>query len=59
MDDWSTDEELFAIVERDLFSCVVGDIMDQLKLYHQFLPPQIRPLHNVVAPLARTGFSGF
>jgi regulator of RNase E activity RraA len=41
---WSTDEELFAIIRRELFSCVVGDVMDKLDLQHQFLPAQIRPL---------------
>ena len=41
---WQTDEELFAIAQRELFTSVVGDVMDKLKLNHQFLPPQIRPL---------------
>lgn len=46
MTTWSTDEELFAIAEQNLFTCVVGDIMDQMGLYHQYLPPHIRPLSN-------------
>src|ERR1039458_9051202 len=41
---WNTDDELFAIVRRELFTCVVGDVMDKLDLQHQFLPPQIRPM---------------
>jgi regulator of RNase E activity RraA len=41
---WKTDEELFAIAERELFTCVVGDVMDKMQLQHQFLPPSIRPL---------------
>ncbi len=41
---WQNDDELFALSRRELFTCVVGDVMDKLKLYHQFLPPQIRPL---------------
>ncbi len=41
---WQNDEELFTIAKRELFTSVVGDVMDKLKLYHQFLPPQIRPL---------------
>jgi len=41
---WSTDAELFAIVKTELFTCVVGDVMDKMRLQHQFLPPQIRPL---------------
>jgi len=43
---WSTDQEMFAAVRRNLFPAVVGDIMDTLGLRHQFLPPQIRPLDN-------------
>ncbi|MDQ2945632.1 MAG: RraA family protein [Acidobacteriota bacterium] len=46
MDHWKTDDELFAIVLRELFTSVVGDIMDQLHLFHQFLPPGIRPLRQ-------------
>ncbi len=41
---WKNDEELFSLVRRELFTCVVGDVMDRLDLQHQFLPPQIRPL---------------
>ena len=41
---WKTDEELFATAERELFTCVVGDVMDKMRLIHQYLPPAIRPL---------------
>ena len=41
---WKSDDELFALAERTLFTCVVGDVMDKMFLYHQFLPPQIRPI---------------
>ena len=41
---WNSDDELFAIAERELFTCVVGDIMDKMSLTGQFLPPSIRPL---------------
>jgi len=44
MKSWNTDEELFSAIRRDLFTCVVGDVMDKMGLQHQFLPPQIRPL---------------
>lgn len=42
--DRSKDSELFASVRRELFSAVVGDVMDKLGLRHQFLPPSIQPL---------------
>ena len=43
---WDTDDELFHIVRNELYTAVVGDIMDKMGLLHQFLPPQIKPLHD-------------
>src|SRR6201988_1798226 len=50
---WKSDDELFAIVQRELFTCVVGDVMDKLDLQHQFLPPQIRPLRHDMVVIGR------
>jgi regulator of RNase E activity RraA len=50
---WKSDDELFTIVRRELFTCVVGDVMDKLELQHQFLPPQIQPLHRDMVVLGR------
>jgi regulator of RNase E activity RraA len=44
MQPWKSDEELFATAEKELFTCVVGDILDKMNLLHQYLPPQIQPL---------------
>ena len=41
---WQNDDQLFTLARQELFTAVVGDTMDKLGLYHQFLPPQIRPL---------------
>lgn len=41
---WQTDDELFGIVKKELYTAVIGDIMDKLGWLHQFLPPQIKPL---------------
>lgn len=41
---WQTDDELFHIVKEELYTAVVGDIMDKLGLFHQFLSPKIQPL---------------
>ena len=41
---WNDEQELFATLRRELFTCVVGDVMDKIGLQHQFLPAQIRPL---------------
>jgi regulator of RNase E activity RraA len=43
---WDTDDELFHIVRKELYTAVVGDIMDKMGLLHQFLPPQIKPLND-------------
>jgi regulator of RNase E activity RraA len=43
---WASDEELFDTLRRDLFTAVVGDVMDTMGLLRQFLPPQIKPLRN-------------
>lgn len=41
---WDNDTELFQLVKTDLYTSVVGDIMDKLGYLHQFLPPEIKPL---------------
>ena len=46
MKQWGSDEELFDTLRRDLFTAVVGDVMDTMGLLRQFLPPQIKPLRN-------------
>ena len=50
---WKSDDELFAMVQRELFTCVVGDVMDKMQLTHQYLPPSIRPLHPDMTLLGR------
>ena len=47
----ATDEELFSLAEKELFTCVIGDVMDKMHMYHQFLPPQIMPLDRSMVPL--------
>lgn len=46
MDEWKNDQELFQIIKKELFSAVVGDIMDKMALFHQFLSPEIQPLRE-------------
>jgi len=50
---WKTDDELFTIVKKELFTCVVGDVMDKMGLQHQFLPPQIGPLRPDMVAIGR------
>lgn len=50
---WTNDEELFDLSRRELFVAVVGDVMDQLGLRRQFLPPAIKPLTVEMAAIGR------
>ena len=50
---WESDQELFALVEKELFSAVVGDVMDQVGLLRQFLPASIRPLRSDMRVVGR------
>jgi regulator of RNase E activity RraA len=43
---WQSEEELFGLIRRELFTAVVGDVMDKIGLQRQFLPPQVRPLRD-------------
>ena len=43
---WNTENELFELIRTELYSAVVGDIMDKMGLLHQFLPPNISPLRD-------------
>lgn len=38
------DAELFSLFREELYTPVVGDILDTLGLYHQFLPQPIQPM---------------
>jgi regulator of RNase E activity RraA len=50
---WKNDQELFAIIRKELYTAVVGDIMDKLGLLCQFLPPQIQPLEDKMCVVGR------
>jgi regulator of RNase E activity RraA len=50
---WKDDEELFQLIKSELFSAVVGDIMDKLGYFHQFLSPQIGPLRDDMVVVGR------
>lgn len=42
--EWQTDNELFEIMKQELYTPVIGDILDKLGCYHQFLPQKIQPM---------------
>ena len=50
---WTDDRELFTLARRELFTAVVGDVMDKLRLRRQFLPPEIQPLDDAMVLIGR------
>jgi hypothetical protein len=40
----SKDNEIIDIIKTELYTPVVGDILDELGYYHQFLPQPIQAL---------------
>ena len=50
---WKNDKELFAIAKEELFTALVGDVLDQMGYLHQFLPPQFSPLDEQMVVIGR------
>jgi regulator of RNase E activity RraA len=50
---WNTDDELFTLAKRELFTAVVGDVMDKLGATRQFLPQCIQPLRQDMVVIGR------
>ena len=46
MKEWKDDNELIKLIKGELYTAVIGDIMDKMGHTHQFLPPRIRPLKD-------------
>jgi len=46
MKSWANDTELFELFKKELYTPVVGDILDGFGCYHQFLPYSIQPIHT-------------
>lgn len=40
----TNDKELFELFKKELYTPVVGDILDAIGCYHQFLPQPIKPI---------------
>ena len=38
--------EILEVMKKELYTPVVGDILDQMGFYHQFLPQAVRPLRD-------------
>ena len=47
------DDELFSLMRQRLFPAVVGDVLDTLGYFHQFLHPHIRPVTSDMVVVGR------
>ncbi|MEO6001075.1 MAG: RraA family protein [Chitinophagaceae bacterium] len=50
---WKDDKELFAIVKNELFTALVGDVLDKLGYTKQFLSPLIKPVDPLMVVIGR------
>ena len=41
---WKNDIELFGLVKKELFTALVGDVLDKHGYFNQFLPANIKPI---------------
>lgn len=53
MTEWNNDQELYHLIDHELFTCVIGDVLDHQGYRHQFLPPRIRPLFPEMKVIGR------
>jgi 4-hydroxy-4-methyl-2-oxoglutarate aldolase len=50
---WKNDAELFALVQAELYTPVVGDVLDSSGRYHQFLPAAVQPIRETMKVVGR------
>lgn len=50
---WSNDNELFTMMRTELYSAVIGDILDKMNHLHQFLPWRVQPIANEMVVAGR------
>jgi regulator of RNase E activity RraA len=53
MSNWKSDTELFNLCRKDLYTAVLGDIMDIMGYCRQFLPPNLQPLRQEMIVVGR------
>src|SRR3954447_15349114 len=51
--EWTNDSELFELIRSKLYTPVVGDILDGLGHYHQFLPQPVQPIRDDMVVVGR------
>lgn len=53
MKEWKDDKALITLIKAELYTAVIGDIMDKMGYIHQFLSPRIRPLRDDMLVVGR------
>ena len=53
MEHWKSDNELFSMAKEELFTALVGDVLDKLGYLHQFLSPSVKPLRSEMVVIGR------
>jgi regulator of RNase E activity RraA len=50
---WKNDKELYTLAKQELFTALVGDVLDKLGCLHQFLPQEIKPISPDMVVIGR------
>jgi regulator of RNase E activity RraA len=50
---WKDDDKLFELAKKELFTALVGDVLDKQGFEHQFLPPSIKPIDPGMVVIGR------
>lgn len=50
---WENDKELFSLARKELFTALVGDVLDKLGYLHQFLPADVKPVDPKMVVIGR------
>ena len=50
---WKNDTELFDLVKKELFTALVGDVLDKYGYFNQFLPANIKPISPEMVLIGR------
>lgn len=53
MREWEGDDQLIALIRRELCTPVLGDILDGLGCYHQILPAPVQPMREAMIVAGR------
>jgi len=53
MMEWTTEAELMGLIRKELFTAVIGDILDDWGYRQQFLPRDLRPLRTEMILVGR------